>query len=85
MDPIVAVCMLVMLTVTVSAVFGLVRNKGRNGGETLLGIAAGWALFLSPIWLFGDLGAITGLVLVCIVGGMVAVLGSRYDRRMRRK
>lgn len=85
MDPIVGVTMLVMLTVTISVVFQLVRNQGRNGGEMLLGIAVGWLLFVSPIYFFGDMGAITGLVLVFVVGGLVAVLGSRYDQRMRKR
>ncbi|MCA9879382.1 MAG: hypothetical protein KC442_16435, partial [Thermomicrobiales bacterium] len=84
-DPIVAVTMLLMLTTTIAAVFLLVRNKGRNGGETLLGIALGWLLFVSPIYFFGDMGAITGIVLVFVVGGLVAVLGSRYDRQMRKR
>jgi hypothetical protein len=84
-DPIVAVTSLVMLTTTIAAVFQLVKNNGRNGGEILLGISLGWLLFVSPIYFFGDLGAITGLVLVFIVGGMVAVLGSRYDARMRKR
>jgi hypothetical protein len=84
-DPIVAVTSLVMLTTTIAAVFQLVKNNGRNGGEILLGISLGWLLFVSPIYFFGDLGAITGLVLVFIVGGMVAILGSRYDARMRKR
>jgi hypothetical protein len=84
-DPIVAVTSLVMLTTTIAAVFQLVKNKGRNGGETLLGISLGWLLFVSPIYFFGDMGAITGLVLVFFVGGLVAVLGSRYDARMRKR
>ena len=53
MDPIVAVTSLVMLTTTVAAVFQLVKNKGRNGGETLLGISLGWLLYVSPIFFFG--------------------------------
>jgi hypothetical protein len=84
-DPIVAVTSLVMLTTTIAVVFQLVKNKGRNGGETLLGISLGWLLFVSPIYFFGDMGAITGLLLVFFVGGLVAVLGSRYDPRMRKR
>ncbi|MEZ4563657.1 MAG: hypothetical protein R2853_13070 [Thermomicrobiales bacterium] len=85
MDPIVAVTSLVMLTTTIAVVFQLVKNKGRHGGETLLGISLGWLLFVSPIFFFGDMGAVTGLVLVFLVGGLVAVLGSRYDARMRKR
>ena len=53
--------------------------------DSLLGISLGWLLFVSPIYFFGDMGAITGIILVFLVGGLVAVLGSRYDRRMRRR
>ena len=51
--------------------FQLVKNKGRNGGETLLGISLGWLLYVSPIFFFGDMGAITGLILVFVVGFVV--------------
>lgn len=80
-----AVTSLVMLTTTIAVVFQFVKNKGRNGGETLLGISLGWLLYVSPIYFFGDMGAITGVVLVFVVGGLVAVLGSRYDTRMRKR
>lgn len=82
-DPIVAVLMLVMMTATVATIFSLVRRKGEGGAQLVLGIALGWVLFLSPIMFFGDMGAVTGIVLVFLVGGLVAVLGSRYDRQMR--
>lgn len=85
MDPIVAVSSLLMLTTTIAVMFQLVKNKGRNGGEMLLGISLGWLLFVSPIFFFGDMGAITGLVLVFLVGGLVVTLGSRYDARMRKR
>lgn len=82
-DPIVAVLLLVMMTATAATIFSLVRRKGEGGAQLVLGIALGWVLFLSPIMFFGNMGAITGIILVFLVGGLVAVLGSRYDRQMR--
>jgi hypothetical protein len=83
-DPLVAVLALVLMTATVATLFSVVKRKGEGAGQALFGIVLGWALFLSPILFFGPVGAVIGIVMVMVVGGLVSVLGRRYDKRMRR-
>jgi hypothetical protein len=85
MDPLVAVLILVMVTATVGTIFSLARKRGEGAVQALAGIALGWALFLSPLYFFGPVGAVIGLVLIMLIGGLMSFIGRRYDRGPARR
>jgi hypothetical protein len=85
MDPLVAVLILVLLTATVATLFSVARKRGEGAGQAIVGIALGWALFLSPLYFFGPIGAVIGVVLIMLIGGLMGFIGHRYDRGPARR
>lgn len=82
MDPVVAILLLVLTTVTVTTLFAVARKKGEGLGPALLGISLGWASLLLPLAFFGPVGAVIGMAVIVLVGGLVVFLGS-YEERGR--
>jgi dolichol kinase len=85
MDPLVAVLTLVLMTATISTLFAVVRRKGEGAAQAIIGIALGWLLFLSPLYFFGPTGAVLGIVVIMLVGGLVSVIGRRYGQGPARR
>lgn len=85
MDPIVAVLTLVLMTATIATLFAVVRRKGEGAGQAIAGIALGWLLFLSPLYFFGPTGAVLGIIVIMLVGGLVSFIGSRYGQGAKRR
>jgi dolichol kinase len=85
MDPLIAVLTLVLMTATIATLFAVVRRKGEGAGQAIGGIALGWLLFLSPLYFFGPTGAVLGIVIIMLVGGLVSVIGQRYGRGPARR
>jgi len=80
MDPVIAALALVLLTATMGTLFSVARKRGEGMAQALIGIAVGWLLFLSPLYFFGPLGAIVGVVLIVLVGALMSYIGQRYGR-----
>ena len=80
MDPIVAALALVLLTATMGTLFSVARKRGDGIWQALVGIAAGWLLFLSPLYFFGTPGAIIGVILIFVIGALMSYIGQRYGR-----
>jgi dolichol kinase len=85
MDPLIAVLTLILMTATITTLFAVVRRKGEGAGQAIAGIALGWVLFLSPLYFFGPTGAVLGIVVIMLVGGLISVIGQRYDRGPARR
>ncbi len=80
MDPIVAALALVLLTATMATLFSVARKRGDGVWQALVGIAAGWLLFLSPLYFFGTAGAVIGVILIFAIGALMSYIGQRYGR-----
>lgn len=85
MDPLIAVLTLILMTATMTTLFAVVRRKGEGAGPALAGIVLGWILFLSPLYFFGPIGGVAGIVCIMLVGGLVSVISSRYERSEGRR
>jgi hypothetical protein len=80
MDPIIAALTLVLLTATMGTLFSVAKKRGEGLAQALIGIAVGWLLFLSPLYFFGPMGAILGVVMIVLIGALMSYIGQRYGR-----
>lgn len=80
MDPIVAALALVLLTATMGTLFSVAKKRGEGLAPAMIGIAVGWLLFLSPLYFFGPMGAIVGVVMIILIGALMSYIGQRYGR-----